>query len=245
MDAQEARIFTAVVITAVVIGVIIGFFALSVIRQQRRNLALQKANILAEIKAMEKERSRIAADLHDELGPVLSVIKFKVDLASQHAHPEKEQLDSASVQLDEMIARMREISNDLMPSTLLRKGLLVAVEEFISKIKSVSPLAIEFDHPATIAIPEHFMIHLYRVLQEVIHNTVKHAKASRMEIRMELLPGKLRLLCRDDGQGFDTTLPGTGMGLLSLRNRTELLGGTMTTESKLGKGSAFLFEIPL
>lgn len=245
MDAQEARIFTAVVITAIVIGVIIGFFALSVIRQQRRNLALQKANILAEIKAMEKERSRIAADLHDELGPVLSVIKFKVDLASQHTHPDKEQLDSASVQLDEMIAKMREISNDLMPATLARKGLLVAVEEFISKIESISPLKIVFEHPALIEVPEHFVIHLYRVLQEVIHNTVKHAKASRMEIRMEQLPGKLKVLCRDDGEGFDTTLPGTGMGLLSLRNRTELLGGTMTTESKLGKGSAFLFEIPL
>lgn len=245
MDTQEARIFTAVVITAVVIGIIIGFFAFSVIRQQKRNLALQKANILAEIKAMEKERSRIAADLHDELGPVLSVIKFKVDLASQSGHPDKEQLDSASVQLDEMISKMREISNDLMPSTLLRKGLLVAVEEFISKVESVNALKIVFEHPATIELPEHSMIHLYRVLQEVIHNTVKHANATLMEIRLESLPGKLSLLCRDNGRGFDTNKPGTGMGLLSLRNRTELLGGTMTTESKTGKGSAFLFEIPL
>ena len=76
MDARETKIYIAIIITAVVLGLIILYFALSIVRQQRRNISLQKALILAEIATLEKERSRIAADLHDDLGPVLSVIKF-------------------------------------------------------------------------------------------------------------------------------------------------------------------------
>ena len=123
MDAQEARIYMAVIITVVVLGIIIGYFAISVIRQQRRNMELQKANALAEISAMERERARIAIDLHDDVGPVLSVIKFRVDNANVSDAEEQEELKKASAQLDEVIARMREVSNNLMPSVLQRKGL--------------------------------------------------------------------------------------------------------------------------
>lgn len=248
MDAQEARIYVAIIITVIVLGIIIGFFAVSMIRHQRRNLELQKANILAEISAMEKERSRIAADLHDELGPVLSVVKFQVDYAVQSDKVEAEQLEKASVQLDEIIERLRGIANNLMPSALQRKGLIVAVEEYISKIEGTGKMRIEFERPEQIALPEHTSIHVYRTLQEVIHNCVKHADAGKMEIQIERKKGQLRILCRDNGSGFDyerMQREGKGLGLVSLKNRTEILGGKMTVESKKGRGTAFLFEIPI
>lgn len=248
MDTREAKIYIAIIITVIVLGIIISFFAISIIRQQKRNLALQKANILSEISAMEKERSRIAADLHDELGPVLSVIKFQVDYAVQSEQVERGELIKASEQLDEMIDKMREIANNLMPSALQRKGLITALEEYISKVEGAGKLQIELEYPDHPDLGEDKAIHVYRAVQEVIHNCVKHAKAGKMSIRFERKNGYLTIVCRDDGTGFDyakLSKESKGIGLYSLKNRTELMGGSLVVESEPGKGTAFLFEIPI
>ena len=79
MDTPETTIYDAIVIACIVMGVIIVYFFISVIRQQRENLALRKKNILSEISGLEKERARIASDLHDELGPLLSAVKMKIN----------------------------------------------------------------------------------------------------------------------------------------------------------------------
>jgi signal transduction histidine kinase len=248
MDAQEARIYIAIIITSIVLAVIIGYFALSTIRHQKRNLALQKANILAEISAMERERSRIAADLHDELGPLMSVIKFQIDYARDSEKVESVELANASGQLDSLIGRMREVANNLMPIALHRKGLIVAIKEYIGNIQVTMKTTIRFTHSGNLDLPEGKSIHVYRTLQEVIHNCMKHAQADKLEVELNEADGRLKMLCRDNGKGFDydkMSRESRGMGLGSLRNRTEILGGTMLVESIPGKGTAFLFEIPV
>lgn len=248
MDAQEARIYVAIIISVIVVGVIIIYFALSVIRQQRRNLELQKANALAEITAMEKERARIAADLHDDLGPVLSVIKFRVDHVELVEEEEKRELEKASAQLDDVIARMREVANNLMPSALQRKGLVTAISEFISNAEGGSGVRILFDHPDMPGVDENKSINIYRIVQEVVHNCLKHAKASRLDIHFGLRQEMLTITCRDNGVGFDpvkTSRESEGIGLRSLRNRTAMMDGNLTIETKKGKGTIFLFEIPM
>src|SRR5688500_15662821 len=109
MDPYQTKIYTAVLITSVVLGVIIGYFIISMIRQQRRTLQLQRMNILAEINAIEKERTRMAQDLHDELGPTLTVIKFEVDSAEAKSEEDRELLQKASGQLNDAVAKIREI----------------------------------------------------------------------------------------------------------------------------------------
>jgi signal transduction histidine kinase len=248
MDTREARIFTVVLIISVTLGTIIAYFVISIIRQQRRNLQMQKMSMLAEISAMEKERARIAADLHDELGPVLSVIQFQIDNLEGVKGEEKEQLIEASRHLDGLIARIREISNNLMPAALHRKGLIIAVEEFLSKAGGASGLKIRFEHPEQIWLTDDASVNIYLAIQEVVHNCIKHAGATDLEILMERKKGKLTILCRDNGKGFDYATmakESTGIGLKSLKNRTEMMGGTLETESKADKGTAFLFEIPV
>ena len=248
MESQEARIYTVILIISVTLGIIIAYFIVSIIRQQRRNMRLQKANILAEIAAMEKERMRIAADLHDDLGPILSVIQFQVDNVEGVQGEEKQQLIEASRHLDSLIGRVREIANNLMPSALHRKGLMTAIEEFISKAGTASRLRIQFKYPDGLQLPDEMSINIYRAIQEVVHNCIKHARASELEIRITKKKGKLTILCRDNGKGFNYSLmakESSGIGLKSLKNRTEMMGGTMEAESKEGKGTAFLFEIPV
>lgn len=248
MDAQEARIYVAVIITGLVLGIIIIYFTLSVIRQQRRNLELQKANALAEISAMEKERARIAADLHDDLGPVLSVVKFQIDHVEQLQADEKLELVKASKQLDELITRMREVANDLMPSALHRKGLVSAVSEFVRTASAAHDIPIDFLAVEGLVISEEKSINIYRVMQEVIHNSIKHAKAGRIEVVFTLQTNFLKITCRDNGLGFDHAIAlksGDGIGLRSIRNRTEIMGGHMEVASKAGKGTVYIFEIPI
>jgi signal transduction histidine kinase len=249
MDAREARIYIAVIITVVVLGIIIFYFAISIIRQHRRNSELQKANILAEISAMEKERARIAADLHDDLGPILAVIKFQVDNIDNVSGEEKMQLQKTSAQLDNLIERLREISYNLMPSALQRKGLVIAFDEFIARISPITdPLKISFDWEEKPAIDEEKSIHIFRMLQEIVHNCIRHAEATTLKISFDQNNGKLAILCRDNGKGFDmqqVLKESRSIGLRSLKNRAELIGGFMKLESKKGKGTAFFFEIPL
>ena len=248
MDTIQANIYVAIIIAVALVAIIIFYFALTVIRQQRRNLELQKANALAEISAMEKERARIAADLHDDLGPVLSVVKFTIDNVEPTDTEEKEVLQRASVQLDDLIGRMREVANNLMPSALHRKGLVRAVDEFASNATSGSGTVIRFISEVDIVVGEEKSINIYRVIQEVVHNCLKHANATEMEIRFELKNNCLHILCRDNGSGFDYSTmssQSTGIGLRSIQNRTDIMGGSLVVESKPGKGTVFLFEIPI
>ena len=248
MYTEETSIYAAVLITSVTLGIIIAYFIISIVKQQRRTLELQKASILAELSAMEKERARIAADLHDDLGPILSVIKFQVDQVEGVSGEEKEQLMQASLYLDGLITRMREIANNLMPTALHRKGLVTAIEEFISKAKETGNLEINFSYPESLQLPEETSINIYRAIQEVVHNCIKHAGASELKILLSKKNGLLTILCRDNGKGFDyakVAKESGGIGLKSLKNRTEMMGGTMEVESKEGKGTAFLFEIPV
>lgn len=248
MDAQEARIYIAIIITVLVLGVIIFYFALSIIRQQKRNIALQKTNTLAEINAMERERSRMAVDLHDDLGPILSVIKFQVDHVQAITTDEKEQLEQASELLDGLVERIRDIANDLMPVAIKRKGLIAAVEEFINKAAQGSAIAINYSSPASINMTEEKAINIYRAVQETVHNCLRHSAATQLDISISQKGDFLQILCKDNGKGFDLERiesDNSGMGLRSLKNRTEIVGGTLLIESKPGIGTALLFTIPI
>ena len=248
MDAHEATIYSAILITGVIIGIIIIYFIISIIRHQRRNIESYKAKIVAEIATLEKERTRIASDLHDEIGPVLSSIKFKINSIDINNDEDKFQLEKASMHIDDIIKRMREISNDLMPNTLLRKGPIYAIAEFIDQVVKTDKLKIEFKYYDVPEIPAERSIHLYRIIQEIIHNTVKHARAHNLKIELKTINDCLVLLSEDNGAGFDYSTASKenyGLGLRNLLNRTELLHGSMFVDSRHGKGTKFTIEIPL
>lgn len=247
MDAQETSLYTAILIASIIIGIIIIYFVVSIITQQRRNLELHKRNILTEITALEKERARIAADLHDELGPLLSAVKMKINSFELADEDDQEEIAKTNQHIDSMVKRVREISFDLMPSALIRKGLIVAIKEFADYIMKSHALHIEVRATESLSLPEQKAVNLYRIIQEVIHNTLKHAKASQLVIDLHTEKNKLVLKMQDDGIGFnpDALDKNTGLGLRSLLSRTEIMNGTMYLDTKKGDGTSFTFEIPL
>ena len=133
MDTQETKIYLAALIAAGVLGIVLLYFIITMIRQQRITQRLNREKIEAEILTLEKERQRIASDLHDDLGPILSAIKFKINAVESRSGEDTELIRKASEHVDETIHRIRQIAFNLMPNTLTRKGLLAATEELIGK----------------------------------------------------------------------------------------------------------------
>jgi signal transduction histidine kinase len=239
--------FFVVIFSVIVIAVIVVMFMISVLRQHKIMLKWQQARIAAEINTLESDRKRIAGDLHDELGPILSAIQLQINHLEPANKSEAEVLEKSSKQIDGVIQRFREISYNLLPNTLVRKGFVKATEEFISKLKTLHPLKIEFT-PMDFVLPPEMQVNMYRVVQEIIQNTIKHARATVLVINIEKKPRSLLLQTRDDGIGFnysEKTQLAKGVGLLSLQSRAELLGGQLMVNTQPGFGTSFEIEIPL
>jgi signal transduction histidine kinase len=246
MDAQETGIYTAAIITtAVIIGIIV-YFITSILRQQRRNLDLHKQYVLAEITAIERDRARIAYDLHDELGPMLSSMKLKLSILELSGEDDKNLVKSLNENFDTAIGRIRGISYNLTPNVLKRTGLAAALREYIYSINSSGLLKISLNFPDNVTFSEEASVNIYRVVQEIIHNAIKHAGASQLDIDCRAEKNNMVLKLSDDGVGFDQkeVLNHGGLGLKSLYNRTRLLHGKMYLETKPGSGTSFTFEIP-
>lgn len=247
MDARETQIFTAILIAVGVVGSIITYFIYSVVQHQRKLVALQRSNARNEITALEKDRARIAADLHDDISPILSAVKLKISSFDLLDEDDRLQQQKTNDHLNDLLQRLRDISFALMPMTLQRRGLKAALQELVSYWSNHHHLQIELRAEA-ITLSEAFSIHLYRIAQEIIHNTIKHAGATHLLLELKKETGKLILKSRDNGRGFDYTKKleeNSGFGLRNLFNRTDLLQGEISINTAEGKGTEYVIEIPL
>jgi two-component system NarL family sensor kinase len=247
MDSKETRIFLAIALTTFLVGAAFLYLFILLYKQQRKNLKLQQQLALSEISSLEKERSRIAADLHDDLGPLLSAIKFRINSVSTNNKEDKEEIKTSTKILDDAIVRLREISNNLLPTSLMRKGLIVAIEELVALHNLRGKLKISFEYTRDIGITQEKQIHLFRMTQEAIFNCLKHAQATRLLISLKHEDGLLRLIITDNGRGmvYDEASASGGRGLISLSNRANIMGGTLAIHAEPNKGTILDFEIPV
>lgn len=247
MHTHEEKFYTAVAVAAALLGVIIIYFIITMIRHQRRNVHLYKTRIKAEISTLEKERQRIASDLHDELGPLLSAVRIQINHLEQRNDEDIQIISFANKHIDDILARTREISYNLLPNTLVRKGLVKALDEYVNKLHDVHDLDILF-HGDEIRLEKEKEVNIYRIIQEIIHNTVKHAGATRLDIRLKRKGNILLLMTADNGNGFnydEQVERNNGLGLINLQSRTEVLNAKFSYESEPGTGTKYIFEIPL
>lgn len=248
MDTPEAKLYDALLIVVGVVGTILIYFIITIIRYQRRSLHLHKEKIQAEIDTLENERKRIASDLHDELGPLLSAVKLQINSLDASNEEDQEVIYKSSLHIDSIITKLREISNNLMPNTLIRKGLQRAIHEFTEHAQQASGLRIQFVSDQPLDLDQQKEINLYRMVQEIVHNTIKHAGASILIIKMVIEENRLLLMTADNGKGFDyfsKLRDNPGLGLRNLQSRAEVMGAELSCQSEPGKGTMYTFEIPL
>src|SRR5688500_3941329 len=178
---MEDRILYITIFLSSLLAVIIIFFISSIIRYHRRFIRLQRERITAEIRLLENERKRIATDLHDSLGPLLSSVKLNISSVEVNDPRDRQVISKSTKYIDEIITSMRQISHNLLPTTLERKGLQDAIREFCRHLGQEDLLEVHVYAMNAITPNPEQDIHIFRIVQEIIHNTLKHAGASRLE----------------------------------------------------------------
>lgn len=192
----------------------------------------QEKLLYAMINAEERERSRVAKDLHDGVSPVLAAIKLYVQsfIASDDEKLRKELAEKIFNTIKETIRSVSEISNKLSPHILENFGLQVAIQNFIEKINDTSNISFDLSYQVKSEINEKVEVNLYRVIVELINNTVKYAQANKVFIKLFEEEEHIKMNFEHNGKGFNlekVLASSKGMGLNNLFNRIQALNGTM------------------
>lgn len=249
MHPEETRIYIAILTAGFILSTIIVFLFVTIVRYQRRKVTSHLEKLMADINLMEQDRTRIASDLHDDLGSSLSAIKLRLELLSDAGNDFSQLIEEAKNGIDETIQKMRHISNNMMPITLKHQGLKEAVNEYLSLLRYREQFQVNVDWEIKEEIiPNDSKIHIYRIIQEVLNNTLKHAHATIVTIRMSNYPNTLELSIIDNGIGFDKRgLKKTAkqLGLRNIMARADILKAEVYLNTELGKGVAYQFLIPL
>lgn len=227
--------------------------------QQQQELHVQEVNELMstqEVKSLEtmltvqrNERNRIAQDLHDRLGSMLSVIKMNIskDDGDEVSRPApRTDAGHLTRMLDDAVAEVRRLSHDMAHSTLADGGLDKTLVEFHQALVLSGKLEVELGlHGLEKRLDQRLEIAIYRIVQELVGNVLKHAKAAHLSIEVVRTPTLVSIIVADDGLGFDTASPSAGLGLSGVRKRVSEIGGEVHWDSKPGQGTTASVEIAL
>jgi signal transduction histidine kinase len=241
------NIFDITLLISSLLAAVLVFFIISIIRYHRKYVKLQKERIHAEITIQENERKRIATDLHDSLGPLLSSVKLQINSLDSTSETDQQIISKAGRHLDEIIANLREISHNLLPNTLQRKGLVEAIREFTGNNSKRNGTKIDFYQLQQVSLTPEKEIHVFRMMQEIIHNALKHSHAKNLQIGMGKENNEIIILSKDDGVGFEPEKirkTSSGLGLKSIESRIEILNGTYILKSTPGGGTSYFIKIP-
>jgi signal transduction histidine kinase len=218
---------------------------------QKRQIAEQKVKHLeqeqqliatqAVLDGETTERSRVARDLHDGIGGMLSLVKLNLNDVKNF------EIDGAGVEkfgkaldmLDQSIIELRRVAHHIMPETLSRSGLKVSLEDFCLAVPNA-----HFQYIGeNIRLDSRLEVLLYRCTYELVNNAVKHAQANNINVQLMLDNNLISLTVQDDGVGFDPQTVKAGMGIENIRTRIALYKGKLNIESFSGKGTEICIEV--
>ena len=209
------------------------------------------------IAAQERERRRIAADLHDGVAQSLGVLKFGIEsqvaaLGQQDPDLDLSGFDSLIDQFREALSEMRKVTKDLSPAVISEFGICTAIDmlckDFDDQIAQIDVECLACVQEPN--LPELVHVAVYRIVQEALNNAQKHADASHVTVRLASQDGAVTLEIADDGKGFDPALAvgsvdiGRGLGLTSMRERVEVTGGRFELRSQTGQGTTIIAAWP-
>ena len=205
------------------------------------------------IEAQEEERSHLARELHDEIGPVLTTVNLTLEAVRARVGPDAAgRLDESRRVVDRAIEQVRSLSLDLRPASLDLLGLEPALRSYLARQAAHAGLALAFTSSlGAERLPPALETVCFRVAQEAATNVLRHARATRLEVDLSRTGEEVRLTIRDDGAGFDLAaarervLRGEGFGLVGMRERVQLFGGRIDVESAMGGGTAIEVHVPV
>lgn len=208
----------------------------------------EKMIIRAIIDTQEKERQRLAKDLHDSLTQQLAAIKFYISSINTETKDKTERaiLRKSNEGLTDVITDMRNICFNLMPRTLKEFGLAKAIKEFCDHYPQAQHTEFVIHEIKTLPhLPSDLAIDLYRVIQEIISNAVKHGRAGRIKISLACRNRTIMVTVNDNGIGFDSKKESNGMGLKNMESRVRSHNGKVYIKSNTGAGTSCRIVVPV
>lgn len=246
MGTHEREIFIAFTLVAVFLAILIIVFFINLFKQNRKYRRLQKEKLNAEINATELERNLIATELHNDIGPYLSSIKMRLNLLETKNMDDLLEVKAA---LDKCVEQVRGMAKSLAPLAIFHITLTDALKQYIAQVRvdqSLKINLIELDEPI---LNQDQSNQLYRILQEIILNTVKHAHATALNIEFSREGNQLLIRTADNGVGYDAyeirAKHKMDLGLLGIQSRIEYLNGTIVVSDEIQKGTRYNIRIPL
>ena len=253
-ESLQKRIFLVSAISLASLIIIISVLFLQQKRLSQKKSLLQQSQIasllstqeLKSINAMvegqEDERKRIAEDLHDRVGSILSTVKLyfnslntKIDTFQGENN---QQFEKANTLLDEAVDEIRRISHNLISSILMKFGLGPALKDLCETVEGAQQIKVDLQmHGIDQRLNNQLEISLYRIIQELISNILKHAKATEITISITHQNGNLNILVEDNGKGFDTSVIPNGIGLKNIKSRILKLNGQINIDSVTDRGT--------
>lgn len=224
--------------------------------QQQRIVELEKEKQLlaaeAMLKGQEDERSRLTKDLHDGLGGMLSGAKYSFSNMKDNLimTPENMQgFERGLDMLDSSISELRRVAHSMMPEALMKFGLNAALKDFCTGINVSGIIKVVYQSYGVddIKLEQAASVTIYRIIQELLNNVIKHAAATKAVVQVNKEDNKLLITVEDDGKGFDTSLlkEAKGIGWTNIQNRLGYLKATLDVQSGEGKGTSVNIEITI
>jgi len=230
----------------------IPFMVLAVLAEEHKQAEIELGKLGGRlIKAQDDERTRIARELHDDLSQSMARLLIRLNRCQQalaESSPRyHEELREVTEMTSEVSASLRDLSHFLHPSTLAILGLVSAISGFCREFSERHHLVVKFVHGDIPNAPEDVNLCLFRVVQESLRNVLKHSGAREAHVTLTEKEKQIVLLVEDAGKGFDvkTNRPRTTLGLISMKERVDLVGGEISVESAPSNGTRIRVQIPL
>lgn len=246
MGTEERIILIAFGWVGAFLGLLLIFFIYIQFRHHQaiRKLEVEKLN--ASIIATEIQRNSIATELHNDIGPYLSSVKMRLDLVKTN---ETHEILSCQAALDKCIDQIRDMAKVLSPLSIFEISFQEALAYYINEVNIKNELEITFielDHPILTAEQNN---QLYRILQEIIQNTIKHAQATLLHIEISFEGKMILIRTSDNGIGYDLAKVRAqnklGLGLLGIHSRIDFLNGTLVISDDISNGTKYNIRIPI
>ncbi len=247
-DQKRVYFFTAIIAGLGALLLLAAIVGIVIYNAQQKKLAKEKIDEerlrnKMIIEAEEKERTRIAKDLHDSLGQMLAALKM--NLNSLSGTNSNDQFKKTTQILDDTIVEMRSISHAMMPESLVKNGLAQALMDISNHVETnQTKVNVSVENWKGWTSTGEYV--LYRITQELLNNTLKHADAKNVHIELNQFDDEINLIYEDDGKGFDlSSVQSDGIGLANMNNRISSINGHIEFDSKPGAGTTAIISIPL
>jgi PAS domain S-box-containing protein len=197
------------------------------------------------IEAQEQERARIARDLHDDILQRLALLAIDIDRMAQTPDHIPNRLPELRAQVDEIATEIRALSNDLHSSNLEYLGGVSGIRSWCLDFAKRQKMQVAFNSDVQTALPRAIGIALFRIAQEALHNALKHSGADRVTVSLVEQSNEVTLLIQDSGRGFKVERVHRGIGLASMGERAQLIGGSLNIDSEPERGTSIHVRVPL